>query len=162
MQRAVSPRFPTIAQQRTHGQLDGGFDALVHELVNRMEAHQTMEGRHPFYDRRLIEFALALPEDQRWRGDQTKYVLRQAMRRYLPDSIRQRRSKADYLFLFAECLAREGAGQVFRSLRLAEEGYVDAGHVRAMYERCCGSKIESSTPLWMILCLELWRETAFS
>lgn len=161
-QRAVPPRFPTMAQQRSHRQLDSGFDALVYELVNRMEARHNMEGRHPFNDRRLIEFALALPEDQRWRGDQTKYVLRQAMRRYLPDSIWQRRSKADYTFLDAECLVRERAGRVFQSLRLADEGYVDAGEVREMHERCCEGRIEEHGPLWMILALELWCARVFS
>ena len=162
MQRAVPSRFPTIAQQRTYAQLDSGFAALSYELINRMEARQHMEGRHPFGDRRLIEFALALPEDQRWRGDQTKYVLRQAMRRQLPDSILQRRSKADYTFLFTECLARERAATVFRTLRLARDGYVDADEVQAMYARCCNGKMDQAVPLWMILALELWRERAFS
>ncbi len=162
MQRAVPSRFPTIAQQRSYAQLDSGFAALSYELVNRMEAHQRMEGRHPFNDRRLIEFALALPEDQRWRGDQTKYVLRQAMRRQLPNSILQGRSKADYTFLFTECLARERAGPVFRTLRLAKEGYVDAHEVQAMYARCCNGKINEAVPLWMVLALELWRDRAFS
>jgi len=121
-----------------------------------MEAHQAIEGRHPFHDRRLIEFALALPENQRWRGDQAKYVLRQAMRRHLPDAIRQRKCKAEFGCLFTEAFAREGAGGVFQSLRLAAEGYVDAVAVRKMYDRYLQGDQENGWPLWMILASELW------
>lgn len=155
-------RFPTSAQQRIHMQTGSGAATAVYELVNRMETHQAMEGRYPFCDRRVIEFALAIPEEQRWRGDQTKYVLRQALHRYLPDSIRQRRSKADYTFLFAESLAREDAARAFESPRMAAGGYVDAAEVRSMHARCREGKMETSIPLWMILALELWREQAFS
>ena len=154
MQRASPLRFRSIAQQRIHAQLGSGYGALAKEADNRMEAHQAIEGRQPFHDRRLIEFALALPEDQRWRGDRTKYVLRQAMRN-LPDSIRQRKSKADFTSLTTEAFAREGAEAVFRSLRLAAEGYVDAAEVRKMYDRYLQGDEETCWPLWMVFAAEL-------
>jgi asparagine synthase (glutamine-hydrolysing) len=156
-----SPRFPTIAQQRMHALLDEGTLVVSRELADRDNAYQTLEGRQPFHDRRLIEFALALPEDQRWRADQTKYVLRQALRRQLPDSIRRRRTKADFSFLRTESLARESAGKGFQSLRLAEEGYVNGVEVREMHERWLRGKMNDTWSLWMILALERWFDTVF-
>jgi asparagine synthase (glutamine-hydrolysing) len=120
-----------------------------------------MEGRQPFHDRRLIEFALALPEDQRWRGDQTKFVLRQAMRRHLPDSVRRRQTKADFTFMVTQFLARESAGRDIQSLRLAEAGYLDAVEVSDMHTLWQQGKIDNTWNLWMILALESWFETVF-
>lgn len=161
MRQEKPPRFPTIAQQRIHALLEDGTVIMGTEITDRDDAYQEMERRYPFHDRRLIEFALALPEDQRWRGDQTKYVLRQAMRRHLPDSIRQRRTKADFIFMVTESVARESAGKGFQSLRLAEEGYVDAVEVRDMHERWLQGKISYSWNLWTILALERWFDTVF-
>ena len=156
MRQETPPRFPSIAQQHIHAQFNSGYHALCKEEVNRMEAHHAIEGRHPFHDRRLIEFALALPEDQRWRGDQTKYVLRQAMRGHLPGSIRQRKTKADFTYLSAKAFAREGAEEVFQRLRLVAEGYVDAVAVRNMYERFLQGDEDTGSPLWTIFATELW------
>ena len=162
MRPKKSPRFPTITQQRTHALLDNGNIVVGREIADRENARKSMEGRQPFHDRRLIEFALALPEDQRWRGDQTKYVLRQALQRQLPDSIRWRRTKADFSFLVTESLARESAGNGFQPLRLAEAGYVDAGEVRAMYDEWLRGKMSHTWNLWMILASERWLDTAFA
>jgi len=159
LRRASPPPFPTKAQQEIHGSLVSGRCALEYELVNRLEAYEAMEGRYPFCDRRLIEFALALPEEQRWRDDQTKYVLRQAMRRLLPDSVRQRKSKADFSYLYKEAVARESAGEVFQSLRLAAEGYIDAVAAREVYNRCMQGDVRTLGPVWMILALEHWLRT---
>jgi asparagine synthase (glutamine-hydrolysing) len=155
--RRASPlRFPSLAQQGIHALLDSGYSALAKEADNRMEAHLAIEGRQPFHDRRLIEFALALPEEQRWHGDQTKYVLRQAMRGHIPDSIRQRKTKADFTCLTTEAFARENAEGVFETLRLAADGYVDGAAVRKMYDRYRHGDEEIGWPLWMIFAVELW------
>ena len=55
-----------------------------------------MEARHPFLDRRLVEFMLSIPQDQLYRDGQTKYILRNAMKGILPESVRMRRDKAAF------------------------------------------------------------------
>ncbi len=159
--RRKPPRFPTIVQQRMHALLDDGNAIRGAELSDREDAYLAVERRHPFHDRRLIEFALALPEDQRWREDQTKFVLREAMRGHLPDSIRRRRTKADFTFMVTQSLARESAVKGFESLRLAEEGYVNAVEIRHMHEQWLRGKMNYSWNLWTILALERWFDTVF-
>ena len=158
---AKPPPFPTMAQRAIHGALVRGSDALSNEITDRFDARHEMEGRHPYYDRRLIEFALALPEEQRWRDDQTKYVLRQAMSGLLPVSVLQRKSKAEFSHIYKDAIARESAGEVFQSLRLSEEGYIDARVAREMHERCMRGDLPPLGPVWMILALEYWFRTAF-
>ena len=156
MQRAGARGFPTYAQRAIHGVLEGGYIAFAHEEFNRFDAGQGIEGRSPLYDRRIIEFALAVPEDQRWRGDQTKFVLRHAMKGIIPESIRQRRSKADFSFELVNSFAKEQAGKAFDSMQLAELGYVDAMAVRNMYRQCVQGDLRPIGPLWMILASERW------
>src|SRR5204862_5956599 len=104
------------------------------ELYNGLGGRYSVEHRFPFQDRRLIEFALALPESQRWRGLETKYVLRHACRGLLPQSVRLRQTKGDFSYLFAALIARE-AEKTFRSLRLAEDGFVNGRQAQRVYDR---------------------------
>ncbi len=154
------PVFPTQVQQGMYGTLVSAYRTITHELDNQFEAHHGMEGRSPFCDRRIIEFSFAIPEEQRWRNDQTKYVLRQAMRGMIPDSIRLRRTKGDFTYLAGECFARQSAGETFQSLRLAADGYVDANAVRKLYRRYLQGDQSTVTPLWAILAVERWLNAA--
>jgi asparagine synthase (glutamine-hydrolysing) len=122
-----------------------------------------MEERSPLADRRVIEFALALPETQRWRHDQPKFILRQAMRGLLPESVRQRRTKADFSHTFAETLQAYDGTQLLDSLVTERLGWVDGEEVRALYRRLTtlyaqGDEryIHHTWPLWMIVGIELW------
>lgn len=165
LQERLSPRhgvpdFPTLVQQGMYGTLVSGYRTITYELANQLEAHHGMEGRSPFCDRRLVEFAFAIPEEQRWHGDQTKHVLRQAMRGLLPDSIRLRRTKGEFGYLIRENFARQCRGETFRSLRLAADGYVDAAAVRRLYERYTQGDGTSVLSLWAIFAVERWITTA--
>ena len=52
-----------------------------------------VEIRSPLYDRRVIEFALTRPREERSSGVETKKLLRASMRGLLPDSILATRTK---------------------------------------------------------------------
>ena len=54
------------------------------EENDRNTAEFGIETRHPFGDRRVMEFAFAIPEDLRCRGGVPKFVVREAVRDRLP------------------------------------------------------------------------------
>lgn len=137
------------------------------EVDERTSASFGLESRHPFNDRRLIEFALALPEEQRWR-DKPKFILRQVLGGMLPSSVRERVDKADFSCIFAMVLIDESIGAIFRSLSVASMGWVDGSKVWADYQmmktRYNGGDETyrmSVSSLWMILGIELWFRTLF-
>ena len=160
LRRDGHPLFPSQVQQGMYGTLVGGYGIITRELDNEFDAYDRVEGRFPFFDRRLIEFAFALPEEQRWRDDQTKYVLREAMRGLLPDSIRLRRTKGNFTYMTRESFARECAGETFQSLRLTTDGYIDADAVRKLYKRYRQGDETTVTSLWAILAAERWINSA--
>ena len=61
--------------------------ATALERYDRVAALYSIEVRHPFMDKRLVEFCLALPREQKIKNGWTKIVLRRAMAGILPDEI---------------------------------------------------------------------------
>jgi len=103
-------------------------------MKERASARGGVEHRHPFHDRRLIELALALPPEQLWRGDQSKFILRQAMKGLVPDAILQRRTKAEFSAVCAQVYESERMAPLFHSSRIAEQGWIEhQARVTAMY-----------------------------
>lgn len=85
---------------------------------DRMLMMNSVEGRFPFLDHRVIEFASTLPPKLKMKVLNEKYLLKQAVGRYLPDAI-VRRHKQPYrapdidimstsdTSLVADCLSRD-------------------------------------------------------
>jgi asparagine synthase (glutamine-hydrolysing) len=165
---AVRRPFLSFAQEDLYRTAFSGFGAHFSEVEERSASWFGLEQRHPLHDRRIIEFALALPEEQRWRRDQTKFVLRQAMQGLLPEAIRQRVTKADFSHVFAEALRAQGGERLFDSLTIASMGWVNGARVREMYRElsqlyAAGDRRYSTYiwPLWLAYGIELWFNTVF-
>ena len=163
-----APSFPTLAQKDLYEVLASGWRIHALEMEDRAAAAFGIEQRHPFCDRRLLEFALALPEDQRWRGSQTKYVLRRAMSSVLPESVCQRRTKAEFSPVFLKTFAMNGGRSLFHALPIATEGWVKQEAVDQKYsdmeaEHRAGNHryTRHTCPLWMIFGINLWFEAMF-
>jgi len=79
MHSALSPLNKASYVDVRHRLLE---DMLV--KVDRMSMAHSLEVRSPLLDHRLVEFAAGLPTRLKLRGWQTKAILRDAVRRYLP------------------------------------------------------------------------------
>lgn len=55
--------------------------------VDRATMHNALEGREPFLDHRLVNFALSLPDAYKIKNGQTKYLLRQVLYKYVPKQL---------------------------------------------------------------------------
>ncbi len=55
--------------------------------VDRATMSVSLEGRDPFLDHRIVEFALRLPMEFKYRPGSMKYILRRLLARYLPQSL---------------------------------------------------------------------------
>lgn len=68
---------------------------LLHWEDRNSMAH-SIEARVPFLDHPLVEFSLALGNNHKIIGAETKHVLREAMAGILPDTVRNRRDKLGF------------------------------------------------------------------
>jgi asparagine synthase (glutamine-hydrolysing) len=165
---AWTSEAPTFARQRVCELFDSGWTYLLLENGERSAAEYGFEERHPFFDRRLIEFGVALPESQRWTGSRTKYVLREAMRELLPSSVCERNGKGDFRACVAQAVDAIGGGAFFDSVRgIVAAGWIDQAAVSELYARSrrlfdardehyCDGMFK----LWMIAGIELWYRSA--
>lgn len=69
--------------------------ALLH-WEDRNSMAQSIESRVPFLDHTLVEYIMALPEEKKISGGQTKVILREAMRNIIPDEIVNRQDKIGF------------------------------------------------------------------
>ncbi len=66
-------------------------DHLLGEHGDRMFFSHSVEGRHPFLDREVVDFALALPDKYKLNGVDEKYILKKAGEGIVPDPILKRK-----------------------------------------------------------------------
>ncbi|MEO8001769.1 MAG: asparagine synthase-related protein, partial [Arenimonas sp.] len=74
------------------------------ERYQRQASRWGIEPRHPFLDRRLVEFCAWLPLELRLRDGYPKWALREALSPYLPREITWRRGKEHLGGLFTKAL----------------------------------------------------------
>jgi asparagine synthase (glutamine-hydrolysing) len=166
--KTAGQRFSSVVRRDLSLYLTSGWSSLQRDLTDRYGSWFGIELRHPFLDRRVIEFAMALPEEQRWQRNETKFVLRQAMRGLLPETVRQRRTKADFSHVHPKAMHAQGGERLFDSLAIVSLGWVDCEQVRNMYRHMATRFAQGDEdyttymwPLWMIFGIELWFKTVF-
>jgi asparagine synthetase B (glutamine-hydrolysing) len=164
----VLPRCRDLAQQDVYRTYSAGWMAQALEPVDRYAASAGIEMRHPFYDRRVMEFAFAIPESQRLRGLETKFVLRRAMRGIVPASILARLDKGSFGYTFPEAMREFGGERIFDSLEIEQAGWVDSVRVKEAYRKMESlytagdvSYVNYISELWVVLAVEFWFSETF-
>jgi len=118
-----------------------------------------VELRHPYRDRRLVEFMLAIPASQLYRRGRYKYMLRNAMRKTLPEQIRTRKEPTSLVPLFRRGLVEKEQATVKRLLSGSNQlwpRYVRADWLTQAVPGHYRSEAEELV-LWFCICCELWR-----
>lgn len=159
--------LPTREQQEMHAIATSLGQILGDEMEDRAAQASGIVQRHPFCDRRVAEFGLALPESERSAAGRTKILLKRALRDYLPEVVAAREDKAEFSSTYLDALAAVGGERMFATMRAEEAGWVDGRVVREMharmldlYRRGNESYIAYAGPLWAVAAVELWLEAA--
>ena len=113
---------------------------LLHAQGDRVAMAASVEGRYPFLDHRLIEFAGRLPSQWKIRGLREKYILRRAVGDWLPPGV-ARRTKQPYRAPDSESYFREGqpleyVAEALSPGRIEEAGYFNPLLVAKLVEKC--------------------------
>jgi len=138
---AVDPtRWSPLARDQyaeAHTLLSG---YLLSSQGDRMAMANSVEGRFPYLDHRVIEFANRLPPRYKLRALTEKYVLKEAVKDLLPETIR-RRVKQPYRAPDSQSFFRAGhpvdeVAELLSPERLRDAGYFDPTAVAKLVAKC--------------------------
>ncbi len=123
--------------------------------VDRTSMAVSLEAREPLLDHRLVEFGARLPERMRVRGATGKWLVKQTMRRYLPQDVLFRQ-KMGFVTPIAQWLRGPLAGAA-RGLAsdgvLARSGWFDAARVDTLAQAHIAGRADHSRLIWQLLML---------
>lgn len=118
----------------------------------------SVEGRSPFLDHKLMEFAASLPAQLKLHGMTGKRLLKAAMRDVLPGEILSR-SKMGFgvpLLHWFRGELRELPSEVLLGVDSRVHAYVRPAAVRRMIDEHQSGVADHSLRLWVLLQLEMW------
>jgi asparagine synthase (glutamine-hydrolysing) len=158
--------FATRAQRDAFRVAVSGAETYVFELNDREAALAGVEVRNPLFDRRLAEFCLRIPEDQRQQGTARKRMLRNAMHNRLPERVRAKTAKAEFSELFDAVCRTPQAAERLQNLSIRRHtGWFDPHRL----ERHIAELNQPASPdcprpwaRWMLLGTDLWFEHVLS
>jgi asparagine synthase (glutamine-hydrolysing) len=151
----------TLREEHRRSLSTGGLAYLL-ELNDRSAAAFSIEFRHPFMDKRLIEFCLALPSEQKIHQGWTRRVLRDAMAGIVPEPVRWRGTKINFHANFIYTLLtfeRERLDEVLRTDLEPVAAYIDRQAVDRAYRRLTSQRdvrVDDAIAVWKAANLALW------
>ncbi len=128
--------------------------------VDRASMRFGLEARVPLLDHTVVETAWRVPEDMKLRDGQGKWLLKQLLYRYVPQSLVDRPKMGFGVPI--DAWLREGirdwAETYLDEQRLRNEGYLDANLIRQTWLQHQKGTSESGGPLWTVLMFQQWLE----
>jgi asparagine synthase (glutamine-hydrolysing) len=113
---------------------------------DRVAMGHSVEGRFPFLDYRVVEFANRLPSDLKLRGLREKWLLRQLGKSLLPDDIWTRR-KGPYRAPIQRSFFNDDPATAYVADLLSEKSVKDAGLFNPQAVAQLAAKARSSAAL---------------
>lgn len=153
---AKNVRHEAYFDKMTHFDFKTLLPALL-QVEDRMSMAHGLESRVPILDHPLIEFMATVPADVKFKGGDTKHLLKKAFAGVLPTEIRQRRDKMGFPVPLKEWFSGPLKGYIRDTLgsrRAMERPYLNPHELSASLAK----EDQFSRKTWALLSLELWQQ----
>ena len=135
---------------------------LPEDLLVKMDIatmSNSLEGRSPFLDHKVMEMAARIPAGLKLKGVMTKYILKKSMKSVVPDDI-LRRSKMGFGVPLAKWFRSDLKGfiqEILLSDEFMKRGFFDKEFVKKLLSDHISEKRNNSHKIWALLNFELWQ-----
>ena len=130
----------------------------IMQKVDRAAMSVSLEGREPFLDHRIIEYAAQLPDEFKYKGGVKKRILRDIVHQYVPEKLMDR-PKMGFAIPIAEWLSSELRPMVddyISEKNIVEQGLLNWSEVDKLKRKFYGGKKEYDTKIWYLLMFQMW------
>jgi asparagine synthase (glutamine-hydrolysing) len=126
--------------------------------VDRASMASSLEVRAPFLDHELVEFVMGLPSTLKLKGFTSKYILKKAMKGWIPDEVINRPKKGFGVPIakWVKGPLRELFEDLLSSDRIKKEGFLNPEYVTQLLQNHLANKRDNRKQLWTLLVWELW------
>ncbi|MFZ9388917.1 MAG: asparagine synthase (glutamine-hydrolyzing) [Chitinophagaceae bacterium] len=128
------------------------------QKVDRASMCVSLEGREPFLDQHVIEFAARLPSDYKLHNGIKKYILRQIVHKYVPASMMER-PKMGFGIPIAGWLKNElkhFVDEATDPIFLMQQGLFNPEEVNKLKSEFYAGKEQLYTKIWYLLMFQMW------
>ena len=152
------PMLPTLTDRMMFLDLVTYLPDDILVKVDRAAMAVALEGRIPFLDHRVIEFAWHLPMNMKVRSGEGKWALRRLLDRYVPRRLVDRPKSGFGVPIDAWLRGplREWAEHLLDPTRLRSQGLLDAAWVRRVWQGHLTGAVPAHYWLWNVLMLQSW------
>lgn len=130
--------------------------------VDRASMSVGLEARVPMLDHKMVELAWRIPPNMKIRGGVGKWILREMLKKYVPDSLINR-PKAGFGVPINDWLRgslREWSENYLSAEKLDDQGYFETTQIRQVWQQHLDKSSESGAALWTVLIFQQWLEKA--
>jgi len=127
--------------------------------ADKMTMAHSLELRVPFLDMEVAKLAETLPDKFKWNKGVTKYLLREAFKSVLPESVRNRR-KLGFPTPVKDWFD-ESRGDLYESILENEyiKSHLDVGEISGLIKDHVSKKVDNSRKIYILLALSIWYNT---
>lgn len=130
------------------------------QKVDRATMASSLEGREPFLDHRVIEWAAQLPDNFKYNNGIKKHILREVIHKYVPKEMMER-PKMGFAIPIEKWLQNELKSLVNEQInkeRIEKDGVLNWEKVNNLLKSFYNGKTESYVKLWNLLMFQMWYE----
>ncbi len=155
------PSLPDAVGRLIYRDMVGYLPGDILVKLDRATMAASLEGRCPFLDHRVVEFAWRLPTAVKVRDGQGKWLLRQVLRRYLPEALFERPKQGFNVPIGAWLTGplRDWAQDLLDRSKLQRTGFFDSGRVESCWQEHLSGRRDRASELWAVLMVQAWLDS---
>ena len=128
------------------------------QKVDRATMSVSLEGREPFLDQRIIEWAAQLPMEYKYNNGDKKYILKQIVHKYIPREIMDR-PKMGFGIPIIDWLQQDlkpYVDQYLDEVYIQKQNIFDNNEVQRLRKSFYHGKVERAEKIWFLLMFQMW------